>query len=95
MHKTSTVTFRLTNRFKSYSTFNARFTSESDAEFSISPKTGLLAPYGNEGIPFSISFTPVEYGKTKSAVLIIETDDMFWSYKVKGVLPKYNPPNVS
>lgn len=78
LHKASTVSFKLTNRSKSFSTFNARFTSDSDAEFSVSPKSGLLEPYGNEGTQFTVSFTPVEYGKTKSATLIIETEDMFW-----------------
>lgn len=24
--------------------------------------------------------------------LIIQTDEMYWSYVIKGVLPKYEPP---
>ena len=68
------------------------YTAESDAEFAISPKSGLLEPFGTDGTQFMISFTPVEYGKTRLAELIIETEDMYWSYKLRGILPKYTPP---
>lgn len=51
-----TVSFRLTNRFKTFATYSAKFTSESDPEFSVSPTTGLLEPYGRDGTIFSISF---------------------------------------
>lgn len=29
--------------------FTARFTAESDAEFSITPKSGILEPFGTDG----------------------------------------------
>jgi hypothetical protein len=29
------------------------------------------------------------YGKTRTAKLIIETDDMVWTYGIRGILPKY------
>ena len=61
--------------------------------------------HGTEGTTFIISFTPVEYGKTLQGKLIIQTDELYWyilsppyiykiyrSYVVKGVLPKYTPP---
>ena len=51
-----------------------------------------MEPFGNEGTPFIISFTPKEYGKTIKGKLIIQTEDMYWSYIVKGILPKYIPP---
>lgn len=56
------------------------------------PKNGELEPKQREGTTFIISFTPIEYGKIRRGKLIIQTDDMYWSYLVKGVLPKYNPP---
>lgn len=73
-----TVSFRLTNRFKNYATFGAKFTPDSDPEFSVTPTTGILEPYGRDGTLFSISFSPVEYGKAKTGKLIIETEDMYW-----------------
>ena len=54
--------------------------------------SGDLEPYGREGTNFIISFTPVEYGKIRKGKLVIQTEDMYWSYVVKGVLPKYVPP---
>ena len=59
----------------------------------IEPKEGLLSKFGSKGTNFYISFTPVEYGKEKKGKLIIETSDMFWSYLLKGSLPKYVPPS--
>ena len=44
------------------------------------------------GNQFIVSFTPVEYGKTIVGKLIIETDEMQWSYEVRGVPPSYMAP---
>ena len=49
IHKTASVSFRLTNRQIKYSDFQARFSIDSDPEFSVSPKSGILEPYGREG----------------------------------------------
>jgi hypothetical protein len=54
----------------------------------------VLAKYGSKGTNFYVSFTPVEYGKEKRGKLIIETNDMYWSYILKGSLPKYVPPKT-
>lgn len=72
------VSFKLTNRAKSFATFSARYTGESDPEFAVTPATGILEPYGRDGTNFTLSFAPVEYGKAKTAKLIIETEDMYW-----------------
>lgn len=110
LHTTSSLQFRLTNRTKDFATFTAYYTPDSGPEFAVSPRSGLLEPFGKLGTQFVISFTPVEYGKTRAGKLIIETDDMLWyltlniyeitiylirSYGVKGVLPKYIPPLIS
>ena len=58
------------------------------------PKEGIMAPFGSKGTNFFVSYTPVEYGKEKKGKLIIETADMFWSYLLKGSLPKYVPPKL-
>ena len=51
-----------------------------------------MAKYGSKGTNFFVSFTPVEYGKEKRGKVVIETADMYWSYFVRGSLPKYVPP---
>lgn len=63
LHKTSSVSFRLTNHMKQYAQFHASFTQDSANEFVVYPKSGQLEPYGKEGTNFIVSFTPTEYGK--------------------------------
>lgn len=65
LHKTTSVTFKLTNKSKSFTPFTASFTPDSDAEFTVMPKSGNLESYGREGTTFIVSFTPIEYGKTR------------------------------
>jgi len=86
------VSFKLTNRLKAFARFNAYFTPESDIELTVMPKAGDLLPYGREGTVFTLTFSPVEYRKVRSGRLIIETDESYWSYNVRGVLPHYSPP---
>ncbi len=47
-----------------------------------------------DGTLFNITFTPVEYGKVKLGKLIVETDKQYWSYKVEGTFPHYEPPKI-
>lgn len=88
------MSFRITNRTKQYADFRAYFLPSSDQEFTVAPKSGKLEPNGREGTQFVITFVPIEYGQIKQGKLIIETDDMYWSYQVRGTLPKYEPPKV-
>lgn len=53
-----------------------------------------MEPYGREGTTFIVSFTPVEYGKIRKGKLVIQTEDLYWSYIVKGVLPRYIVPKA-
>jgi hypothetical protein len=41
---------------------------------------------------FSISYTPIDYGKEKEGKLLIYTDEMLWSYHIKGTFPLYQKP---
>lgn len=79
LNQTSSISFRLSNRYKQYSPFVAYFTPDSDPEFSVLPKSGELEPFGREGKNFIISFTPLEYGKFKKGKLVITTDELYWS----------------
>ncbi|EGR30900.1 hypothetical protein IMG5_121460 [Ichthyophthirius multifiliis] len=92
LNKTQSVSFKLTNKSKQFASFTASFTSESDTEFTVFPKSGNLESYGRDGTNFIVSFTPIQYGGTRTAKLIIQTEEMYWSYLVKGKLPKYDPP---
>ena len=94
MHKNTSVAFRLCNHFKQYASFEAFFAEGSDPFFTIQPEKGILEPYGREGTQFVVSFTPVEYGAPKAATLIVRTDDMQWSYLIKGTHPAYHRPEM-
>lgn len=95
MNTTSSVQFRLNNSNpKNSSEFYAEFTHDSASEFSIYPKSGKLEPAMRDGTSFIISYTPVEYGKVKIGKLIIQTDEMYWSFSVKGTFPQYKPPHL-
>ena len=59
---TDKVTFKLSNRFLGYSSFQAYFSAKSSVHFSVSPTSGVLAPFGAEGTPFVVSFSPLGYG---------------------------------
>jgi len=71
LHKTSSVSFKLSNHLKSFADFHAFFTQDSAAEFTVYPKSGQLEPYGKDGTNFIVSFTPTEYGKAKTGRLVI------------------------
>ena len=94
LHKTSSVSFKLTNHMRTFAEFNSFFTPDSAAEFVVYPKTGLLEPYGKEGTNFVVSFTPTEYGKAKVGKLVIQTEEMQWTYEIRGSHPQYKIPEV-
>ena len=94
LHKTSSVSFKLTNHMRAFAEFTAFFTPDSAPEFVVYPKTGLLEPYGKEGTTFIVSFTPTEYGKAKMGRLVIQTEEMQWTYEIKGSHPQYKIPEV-
>lgn len=75
---TRSISFKLTNKYKNFATFNAFFTPDSDPEFTIMPRTGELEPLGREGRTFVVSFTPLDYGKIRKGKLIIETEELLW-----------------
>ena len=78
LNKTTSVSFRLSNKLKVFSYFQAYFSKDSDNDFSVSPKEGELEPFGREPRIFTVSFSPLEYGKSSSAKLIIETESLYW-----------------
>ena len=77
------------------SQFTAFFTPESPYAFTVYPPNGILPAYNQEGTQLIVSFTPHEYGKTIHGTLVIQTDEMQWTYLVKGNHPQYKAPQVT
>ncbi|KAJ3220965.1 Cilia- and flagella-associated protein 47 [Clydaea vesicula] len=87
--KRSTVSFSINNFSDRPKQFVAFFTPETSGEFAVVPKKGILLPStpgeDNADNKFLIDYKPSAYGKTNVGILIIETDDSFWSFNVRGV----------
>eukprot|EP00656_Telonema_subtile_P057792 TRINITY_DN9591_c0_g1_i1.p1 TRINITY_DN9591_c0_g1~~TRINITY_DN9591_c0_g1_i1.p1 ORF type:complete len:904 (+),score=208.60 TRINITY_DN9591_c0_g1_i1:119-2830(+) len=92
LHQTSSVAFNLTNQFTVMTPYTAYFTPDSSLAFSVDPKRGLLEPYGTAGTTFVVSYTAQAYGKMDIGKLVILTEEMQWSYEVRGTLPQYQVP---
>ena len=94
MNKTAAVSFRLGNAFDTDVPFQAFFTPESPSVFSATPASGVLPRAGTAGTIFTVSYTPIEYGKAQRGTFVILTDEMQWSYDVRGSHPQYVQPAV-
>lgn len=89
-----TIHFRLFNSDKKNSNaFIAYFTQDSDSEFVVNPTKGILEPAINDGTVLEVSYLPTQYGKAKTGTLIVETDQFYWRFLVKGMFEKYVPPS--
>jgi hypothetical protein len=96
LRTTGSVSFKLSNRTESdeFSNFQAFFSSDSSTCFTVSPNSGVLAPFSAGGTNFIVNFTPVEYGQRYRGKLTIATDDTQWTYDVTGDKPKDKTPQV-
>lgn len=92
LNKPASVAFRLSNHTSVYAEFDAFFDVEAAYEFSVQPTSGVLEPAGTSGTTFIITYKPTEYGKPVQGKLIIQTEDVYWSYLVRGTHPKYSAP---
>ena len=93
---TSSVSFELHNVEPETAQFKAFFSADSPLEFNVFPALGELAPYGSaEGTTFIVSFTPQDYGKAATGKLFIQTEEMMWSYEVRGTHPAYAKPSLA
>ena len=87
------VSFKLANSFDVDAPYTAYFSPESPSVFSVVPAAGVLPRQRSaEGELFTIAYTPLEYGKAYMGTLIVLTDEMQWSYAVRGTHPKYTAP---
>ena len=92
INKTAQVQFKLCNAFDMDAPFTAYFSQDSASIFSIGPAQGVLPRAGTAGSLFTVSYTPVEYGKPVRGTLVVLTEDMQWSYEVRGGHPQYEAP---
>jgi hypothetical protein len=92
LNTTSSVSFKLTNQFTIPTPFLAEFSSDSSLAFTISPSEGELPPYGREGQDFIVAFKPTEYGKMQVARLCIVTEEMQYTYEIRGSHLDYQVP---
>ena len=92
LHRTSSVAFELKNIDNTPAPFEAFFTPNSPAEMTVSPDDGMLAGAQKKPTEFIVSFTPQKYGKIAIGKLVVQTEDMMWSYEVRGVHPLYKKP---
>lgn len=92
LHKTSYIHFPLNNIFTKRLKFKAYLSHDTSSELSVSPTEGLLDQVGKDGVEFTISFTPNEYGKARKGLLIIDTEDIQWVFEVVASFFEYKKP---
>jgi len=92
INKMAQVQFRLCNAFDEDTPFQAYFSSDSASVFTVTPGHGMLTRAGTAGTLFTVAYTPVEYGKPVRGTLVVLTDEMQWSYEVRGQHPQYETP---
>ncbi|CAD8058009.1 unnamed protein product [Paramecium sonneborni] len=95
LNKTASVSFQLTNKTKGYAKFYAGFTPN----FQLYQKLVILNHMEEKELLLQFNlqityYTPIENGKIRKGKLVIQTEDMYWSYLIKGILPKYIPPQI-
>ena len=81
----TSVFFSLTSGCDETKHFSAYLDKNSDPAFSINPLKGVLPPRGSETTTkITVKYRPVKYGADSSGLVIINTDNMLWTYKLKG-----------
>ncbi|GET88634.1 hypothetical protein, conserved [Leishmania tarentolae] len=94
----TTVSFDLYNVFPYRSTFFAYFTTESSKDFTVSPAHGILLPFvpGQRGAATAtnvqISVHPSSRIPQIEGTLVVDTDDMQWTFRVLGKLGHKSRP---
>ncbi|KAJ3074529.1 Cilia- and flagella-associated protein 47 [Podochytrium sp. JEL0797] len=98
INKLSAVSFRLKNSADHARKFRAFFVAPSAPEFSVAPMQGTLWPEGMKGPNdnmFVVGYKASSYGKALVGTLVIECDDISWSYEVRGATPASRNPSAA
>jgi hypothetical protein len=101
VHTTTSVAFRLQN-FKSGPTpFRASLSADTPAQFSVTPRSGVLPPpgeldaAGQPGALFVVTFAPSEYGQALHGALHITAERMAYTYALLGSNLRYEAPTAA
>ncbi|XP_064627283.1 cilia- and flagella-associated protein 47-like isoform X2 [Lineus longissimus] len=92
LNKEVALGFRLNSQESHPIPFRAFYVAGSDPELTVSPMCGELLPSGSNGTLITVGFTPAMYGKAYHGRLVVQTQDMQWTYIVKGIPPGYIAP---
>lgn len=90
----TTVVFDLFNVFSYKSKFAAFFTNDSSKDFEVSPTHGVLLPFipnqknPSSATPIRLHFKPSTRVPQVEGTLVIDTEDMQWSFRVVGRLDR-------
>lgn len=94
----STVVFDLYNVFSYKSKFAAFFTNDSSKDFEVSPTHGVLLPFipnqknASSATAIRLYFRPSTRVPQVEGTLVVDTEDMQWSFKVVGRLDREKGP---
>lgn len=77
LNRESLVGFRLYSGASEPLKFRAQLIQPNDQIFSVSPQFGELMPESEDGTLFKVGFTPLTYGKSYQAQLIISVMTIF------------------
>ncbi|KAJ3075011.1 Cilia- and flagella-associated protein 47 [Rhizoclosmatium hyalinum] len=91
INKLTAVSFKLKNSADHARKFRAFFTAPIASEFSVAPTEGMLWPENVKGSGdnlFVVGYKASSYGKPLIGTLVIECDDVSWSYEVRGTTPQ-------
>ncbi|KAH9600628.1 hypothetical protein LSM04_006869 [Trypanosoma melophagium] len=92
LHTASAITFDMYNVFPHSSPFNAYFTPESSRDLSVTVTQGVLRPFivgqknPTAATPVQVQFAPSARVPQVEGTLIVDTEEMQWSFKVVGKL---------
>ncbi|KAJ3242207.1 Cilia- and flagella-associated protein 47 [Chytriomyces hyalinus] len=91
INKLSAVSFKIKNSSPEPRPFKAFFMNPSAPELSVAPTHGTLWPENVKGEGnnmFVVGYRALSYGKPIVSTLVIECDDISWSYEVRGTTPQ-------
>ncbi|KAJ3408159.1 Cilia- and flagella-associated protein 47 [Chytriomyces hyalinus] len=91
INKLSAVSFKIKNSSLEPRPFKAFFMNPSPPELSVAPTQGTLWPENVKGEGnnmFVVGYRALSYGKPIVSTLVIECDDVSWSYEVRGTTPQ-------
>ncbi|TPX59952.1 hypothetical protein PhCBS80983_g02101 [Powellomyces hirtus] len=94
LNRLSCVSFTIRSTVAHDRTFRAFFTGRAEeagrGEFAVMPREGVLVPEHKRkdgDNAFIVGYRAREYGKTTVGILVVECDDISWTFEVRGVTP--------